>query len=441
MQNYKLSEDEIIEFLNTKTETKNKDFKEDLNWNSCYKSEKIEIIKDILAMSNTQDGGIIIFGVKDSDCEFIGLLDENFDSFDQTKVNDLLNEYTEPKFTCQVHKHIFQDPKYFGKKTVIIIVPEFKVIPIICKKEFTNSSQKLILKCGAIYIRTEKASSESISSSSEMKDLIQRATIKNGDELLKNIELLIKGQSLKGSDKESLSNYKTEITEGLDFLKKNIGDVMKKFGYWQFISYPSIYNPERLKEPKDIDKLIRKSEVDLLGWNLPHTDKDNASNFLSGRQSYTIWKEFIEGYRAYSSGLLLWQRVLIEDTKSYNIGGKPVIDFIRTIRYVTEILNFLFRYYMNFIKEGEIIIEIFLKNIMGRQIFTVNPILDIRENYYISKENDFHFKEIITFLDLKIHWQEIANKIIRKIFLIFNAEDISIKIITDWQNKILTRSI
>ena len=179
MQNYKLSEDEIIEFLNTKTETKNKDFKEDLNWNSCDKTEKIEIIKDILAMSNIQDGGMILFGIRDVDYEFIGLSDESFDSFDQTKVNDLLNEYTEPKFTCQVHKHVFQDPKYSGKKTIIIIVPEFKVIPIICKKDFTNSSQKLILKYGAIYIRTEKASSESIPSSSEMKDLIQRATIKN----------------------------------------------------------------------------------------------------------------------------------------------------------------------------------------------------------------------------------------------------------------------
>ena len=196
-----------------------------------------------------------------------------------------------------------------------------------------------------------------------------------------------------------------------------------------------------MKEPKDIDKLIRKSEVDLLGWNLPHTDKDNASNFLSGRQSYTIWKEFIEGYRAYLSGLVLWQRVFIEDTKLYNVGGKHVIDFIRTIRYVTEILNFLYRYYMNFIKNDEIIIEIFLKNIMGRQIFAVNPILDIRENYYISKENDFHYKKIVTFLDLKIHWQEIAKEIIKKIFLIFNAEDISIKIITDWQKKILTRNI
>ena len=222
----------------------------------------------------------------------------------------------------------------------------------------------------------------------------------------------------------------------------NIRNEVKDFGYWQFISYPSVYNPERLKEPKDIDELIKKSEVNLLGWNLPHTDlSGNASNFMSGRQSYTIWKEFIEGYRAYLSGLLLWQRVFIEDTKSYNVGGKLVIDFIRTIRYVTEILNFLCRYYINFIKEGEIIIEIFLKNIMGRQIFTVNPILDIRKNFYISKESDFHFKKIITFLDLKIHWQEIAKEIIRKIFLIFNAEDISIKVITDWQKKILTRSI
>lgn len=437
MQNYKLSENEIIEFLNTKTETKNKDFKEDLNWDSCNKSEKIEIIKDILAMSNTQDGGIILFGVRDSDYEFIGIPDESFDSFDQTKVNDLLNEYTEPKFTCQVHKHIFQEPKYFEKKIVIIIVPEFKVIPIICKKNFTNSSQKLILRCGAIYIRTEKASSESIPSSSEMKDLIQRATIKNGDELLKNIELLIKGQVLKGSDKESLSNYQTEINGSLDFLKKNIGDKIKGFGYWQFISHPSIYNSERLKEPKDIDELIRKSEVYILGWNLPNTDEDNASNFLSGRQSYTVWNEYIEGYRAYLSGLFLWQRTFVEDNEKFNIKGRRVVDFIRTIRYVTEILLFLKRYYSEIIKDGELILNIYLENISGRQIHTPGPALGIKGNMYIARENNLPIERVISFLDLKIHWQEIANEIIRKIFIVFNADDITKETIAMWQEKLL----
>ncbi|MCL4378361.1 MAG: ATP-binding protein [Actinobacteria bacterium] len=439
--NNNLSEEEIIDFLNLKTETKNIDFKEDLDWNFSSKTEKIKIIKDILAMGNTQDGGVIIFGVRDSDYEFIGLGEQSFDSFDQTKVNDLLYEYSDPKFTCQVYKIIFQKLIYTGKRSIVIIVPEFNQIPIICKKDF-DCLQNKILKRGEVYIRTEKANSESVSSSYEMHDLIQRAMLKSGDKLLKNIELLIKGQSPIILEEEALKKIEDEISEGLEFLKDRIGKEINNYGYWQFISYPSAYTAERFEVPKQIDDLIKKSEVNLLGWNLPHTDHNgNASNFIKGRQSFTTWEEFIEGYRAYFSGLFIWQRAFVEDTKLININDKPVLEFIRTIRYVTEILFFLKRFYAEISEESDLALEITLKNLLGRQIYTTNPTLDIWQDYYISKEKNILIKKKISFIDLKINWLEIANEIIRKIFMVFNADDITENTIKTWQEKILKKDL
>ena len=104
MTQYSLSEDAVRELLDIKSENKNLDYKEKFNWNTSSKEEKTEIVKDILAMSNTQDGGNIIFGVRDNDFESIGLSEDDFKSFDQTKVNDFLHKYTDPKHTCHVHK-------------------------------------------------------------------------------------------------------------------------------------------------------------------------------------------------------------------------------------------------------------------------------------------------------------------------------------------------
>lgn len=436
MSKYILSEENIIQIVDKKTETKNIDFKEDLNWDRSSKVDKIGVIKDILAMSNAQDGGMILFGIRDNDFEFIGLPKDSYLSFDQTKVNDLLQEYADPKLSCQVYKKNIK-----GKNLVIITVPEFTEIPIICKKDF-HFGNKQILQTGQIYIRTKKASSEIIPTSHEMRDLVNRATIKRGDELLNSIKVLIKGKPIEKISKKSFEIYNKEIKEGCHFLKKNIGSELNNYGYWEVISYPDTYNPERIKELKNIDDLIKNCEVNLLGWNFPHTDRGkNASNFLNGRQSYTIWKEFVEGYRAYKSGLFLWQRAFVEDTKGYNINNKLVLDFIRTIRYITEFFIFFKRYYLEILKDDNLHVKISLNNICDRQIATLEPVLDIRENYYIAKEENLLIEEDVKYIDLKISYKEIVAKIIKKIFIVFNADDIPDSVISEWQDKIISRKL
>lgn len=435
MLEYIYLKDNISEIINLKTETKNIDFKEDLNWNIARSEEKIKLIKDLLAMANTQDGGTIFFGVKDDDYSFIGLSEESFKSLDQTKINDLLQEYSEPIITCQVFKNQY-DGKYLAK----IEVSEFQEVPIICKKDF-HTSNKQILKEGAIYIRTDKATSEAISSAQDMRDLLRRATIKNGDKLISDIESLIRGKSSKSLTEEVKKNYEKEEKESLIFLKENIGNDIKKYGCWEVVSYPSEYNANRISETLKIKELVEKSEVNLLGWNFPHTDlKSNASNFLNGRQSYTIWNEFIEGYRAYRSGFFLWQRALVEDTKGFNINGQSVLDFIRTIRYLTEFFLFFKRYYAE-LPINNLQIKISIYNIKDRQIATLNPVLDIRENYYISRVPEVTIEEDIVAIDLKIKFKEIAGKIIKKIFSVFNADDIPDSVINDWQDKILNKKL
>lgn len=162
-----ITEDTLKTLLGRRTEFKNLDYKGLMNWATASNEEKCELVKDILAMMNTQDGGQIIIGVEDKTYDPIGLTEADFESFDPTKVNDFVRKFTDSLASCQVQKLTLD-----GKKFIVIDVLEFTDVPIICKAGANSSENKLILKRGGVYIRTDKPSSELVSSAEEMRELM-----------------------------------------------------------------------------------------------------------------------------------------------------------------------------------------------------------------------------------------------------------------------------
>lgn len=426
-----LSELEFKQLLGIKTETINIDYKEKIKWVSSQKDDKdnrVEIIKDILGMANTQGGGKIIFGVRDSDYEPVGLSEEEFESFDQTKVNDLLHRYTEPKFSCQVYKHktnINNDERLF----VIIDVPEFREEIILCKNNYPPSGDDSgkILKRGYIYIRTEKGSTESISSAQEMRELLGRAIAKKGDELLNNIDRLIKGKPSKTTE-DSKEKYKEEIEKANAYFLK-ISYKLNQYGYWELYAYPNDYNPERILERKRIKELIGKCKVYLGSWYFPHQDfsyktfSDEANNFHSGIESYINQEDLsIEGYRAYRSGLFVWKKVFIEDMNS-NKTEKSFLYLDTVILFITGFLLFFKRYYEEIAIDSSLHIEIKLNKTRDRllvknTIFGVLPITPPA----VSGDGNINIEKDIRLIELKASYREIAEQMIMEIFELFNYE-------------------
>lgn len=431
-----LSEEDIKQLLAIKTETKNLDYKESLNWESGPKDLKLEMVKDILAMANTQDGGKIVFGVRDNDFEFIGMPEDDFKSFDQSKVNDLLHKYTDPNHSCQVYKHSID-----GKYLVIIQVPEFVEAPIICKTDVNSSVDrtKLILKEGQIYVRTDKATSEVIPSAQEMRELLGRALTKKGDDLLHYIERLIKGKPLKPSE-ESREKSMEEIKEAEEFLSEHIGSELKNRGYWEVYAYPTEYDPNRISDQKEIKELIQRSEVLLTGWDFPHTDHQNASNFTRGRQSYTIWDRFREGYRAYKSGLFICKKVFWEDVQGYKSNDdKPVLSYVSSIWLITEFFLFFKRYYEEIAQESDLYIKIILNRTKNRKLVSLErgSLFHIFRFSCFAHDDSVPIEELIKVVDLRASFKEIANRVIRKIFAVFNWDDVSEAYIDQWQTRLI----
>lgn len=419
---------EIFEqLLLQKTETKNLDYKQSFNWQTATKPEKCKLVKDIIAMANTQDGGNILFGVEDNTFNLVGLSEEDYLSFDTTDVNNFLHSYTDPKHSCNVSK-----PQYNGKDFVIISVPEFDEDPIICKKDANDEDNRLILQEGSIYIRTESAQSTDKISTTEMRELLGRAITKKGDELLASIERLIKGKPTVVSN-DSQAKYDKEIEESKGFFDEKLGKHLTANTHWEVISYPIDYKEQRINNPKQIRTTINQSQVRLRGWYFPHFDKDpqEHSYFNKGDQNFassTFPKLKLESYRAYTSGLFIFKGLMSED-KNYDNG----LSFLSIIYSTTEFILFIKRYYEGIeLDETDIYIQISLNNIKDKKL-----IMDDLEDDYISQNNLSKLPATVNLVNLKASYFDIACKFIKHTFLMFNYDNISDSKIEIYQRKLL----
>ena len=161
-----LSEKEIRDFLEEGHESRNLDFK------ASFICDEASLAKDILAMTNTPLGGVIIIGVKEEDDNFVfeGMTSAHFDTYEEDKFRDQIGEYTEPSAKFILEKHSID-----AKNLVIIQVSEFDLVPVLCKKDGKG------LRKGAIYIRTKhkRWASEEPKTHEEMREIIDLATDKN----------------------------------------------------------------------------------------------------------------------------------------------------------------------------------------------------------------------------------------------------------------------
>ncbi|MBI2448243.1 ATP-binding protein [Candidatus Microgenomates bacterium] len=426
-------EEELEQIFKSRAETANVDFKEDFNCNTD-KDCHLGVIKDILAMANTKNGGRIFIGIKD-DGTVEGLSDENLASFDQTSFNNKLHSYTDPKFTVYV-----QRPIYKGKNLVIIEVPEFDEEPIICKRSNQNTKQQPILKDGGIYIRTEKGSSEAIPSSTEMRELLGRAMTKKGDFLLNQIGRLFSGRP---SNTEENDDYKDELVEASDYIEKKIGEELKKYGYWEIVVKPTEYKKDLIPDITKVKQAVENQRVQLRGWDFPHLDKNDFANFSKGVQSWTKFEpKHYEAFRLFQSGLFVYKITLREDgAKQDETDTGKALSYIGAIYSITEFLLFSKQFYVDELNyDGDIDIGIKLYGAEDRKLksYDFNILL---YDWYICRESVVSLDERVSSVKLKSLWKETANDLCIKLFKIFNFNEVSFQTIEKFQDKFIERRI
>lgn len=427
-----LNEDDVRRLLLQRAETKNLDYKRTFNWVAATHDDKCEITKDILAMANTQDGGQLIFGVDDGTFDFVGMDEQELQSFDSTRVNDFLRRFSDPYLACTVYKFTIDN-----KHTVVIEVPEFSEVPILCRADANsaNAPRRTILKRGGLYVRTERPSSELVSSADEMRDVIGRASRKKREDLIRTIEALMTGAPAEPRV-DAQRAFDAELEDAEAFFAANLPADFNNQGHWELSAYPSTYIKNRVADQGVLADLLRRSTVALRGWSFPHTQRETASNFARGRQSHTIWERHIEGYRAYTSGLFRWKGAFWENTL---VPDQRVLSFISAIYQLTEFFQLCKRYYPGVPDTSGIHAAIKLTDVRGRTLVSMDPRVDLLAQY-TSRELEISLPTDLTMAELQTDAETVARRLALRVFRIFNWDDVQDDTIAFWQQKLLTRT-
>jgi hypothetical protein len=145
---------------------------------------------------------------------------------------------------------------------------------------------------------------------------------------------------------------------------------------------PQTYAKERIPTITTIIKFLSESEVKLRGWSYPHTNKQTMANFGDGRQSSTVYGRYIEAYRAYQSGLFVWDGAYRENdpafVKEHHERG---LSFVNVIYEITEMFLFLKRYYERVSPEA-VHVSIELMDIKHRALVSTDfDVFPCRQHY------------------------------------------------------------
>jgi predicted HTH transcriptional regulator len=140
-------------------ETDSIEFKEAIEW------QKATFVKDILALSNTVDGGSIIVGVENKTFFRQGMSEALIQTYDPDVMRDQIAPYADPRVIFT--REIVQDAH--KKKYVVIEVDPFEDIPVICARGGADVHE------GVIYFRSRVArpASARVSKSSDMREIIE----------------------------------------------------------------------------------------------------------------------------------------------------------------------------------------------------------------------------------------------------------------------------
>lgn len=354
-----MTTEELEAKLEGGTETQTIEFKGACNWD-----DKI-FAKDILAMSNIQDGGFIIVGMKelgDGTFEREGITEEIKASYKIDEMKDQMTKYADPHVNFVVD---FSKDRN-GKEYAIIRVFQFEEVPVICRKDSTDT------KAGVVYYRNKNRRVESaqVSNSYDMRDIIKIATVKM---MKRKTEL---GFTVKQSVKKKLDDE-------LKGLKKDLLEKIQKRGYWR-INFQPLIDTQKFTSLGECKDIVEKNTVELRGWDYPHfprrrgddTGLEPGENFYQG---WVDWENHKEFWRMYQSGqfihyLALREDWLEEDSWRQNLHEKikPMssLGIIGSVVYqMTEIFEFLSRLGTAGIYDEGVRVSIALHNTENRELW------------------------------------------------------------------------
>ena len=359
------------------TETRNVEFKEGFNWEE-QRSAKIrdELIKAILAMSNTPGGGTIILGIRtDTKSKKIfpdGLSIKDAQSFTKSSehIKAIVHGYCQRAidFDLQIEPHQEDDNMRF----VVFRVVEFIKWPIVtikASKTKEDNDKKNVIEDRAIYTRSKLAQWSSIKAGpQEIEDIIE-AAVKKYDTHIQSLGYT----RVTPRDKEIegwLTAHQTQALKGLRALDiKAYFEVQVKF-----------VNQDMEFKKVGLRDAARESTIPTFGWPIaafldngdkyrPVVDANGIKaeiqverNELDGGKTFDYWA-------IHTSAAFYLLKSIFEDLRN-----PEIISFNTRIVRITEVFMYLKNLYSKLGIESKREFEVTIKHggIKGRKLSTLS---------------------------------------------------------------------
>ena len=195
--------DKIIEYINKKIETNVFDVKQ-----SYYHSnKKFDLIKDVVAFANSSsvDDKYIVFNIDNTTFELSNMDMSSLP--DVSEIDNLLNEYCEPKIDVELNKFNYNG----GQIAYLKVCSSNLDFPYMIKKNFEFSG-KIKLSQGQIYIR--RGATNSIANRSDLDILIN-----------KRVSRIIKIESQSIEPRRIVVDNKSVLMYSSSFIFRNSANV------------------------------------------------------------------------------------------------------------------------------------------------------------------------------------------------------------------------
>ncbi|HTN39057.1 MAG TPA: ATP-binding protein [Arachidicoccus sp.] len=399
-----MSTEELERLIEGQSEHPGLDFKRDCSW------DVKRLAKDILAMSNIRDGGMIVIGVEEFNNEFIGkgVSNENLKTFVIDEMKDQLLKYADPYVEFSVK---FPRDRG-GRQYVVIKIFPFKEVPVICKRDLDKE-----LRASTIYYRNtnRRVESAAISNFNDLREIIELAAIR----LMQRRQNF--GYSVPENDFE---RYKSELNTVQRFL---LAKKIRSRGYSEVNFVP--LESDKISSLGNSLEIVRKSQV-RLNWDLPFIPNNSTNGSLhpadecyQGESDMGCRKEF---WRIYLSQQFFMLNALTEDWYEedglrINLAanyppGKYLMYFTSVLHYITQTFSFLERMARQGLYKNGVRVSIQFFGTEDRQLYidphNRMPLLSDK----ITKATKISVVEDFTYIEITEESLRLANSFIIRVF-------------------------